>query len=246
MLPSPSFQLSLSQYSPPSSRYCISTSSSSSLSLSPLPLPLPQLFPTTYTFSIAIPHRAYIDAPMRTLTRAHSRSRALSTDCLRSLVEFNDLSVRTVSLYLTRSIRVVSLPPSLLPPPLSLSLSLSFSHTRSRTEYRHVSRAPRRHRHFVSRSVSSCLSSFPSVLLPSFSPTYRFLLLLCSPSLPPFLRRMFPPLSLLSVVPRRPPPPSLSLFVSRTDGDAERNGPEQQCRRRRCTHRTVQRWTLMD
>lgn len=39
---------------------------------------------------------------------------------------------------------------------------------------------------------------------------------------------------------------SLSLFVSRTDGNAERNGPERQCGQRRCTHRTVQRWTLMD
>lgn len=91
----------------------------------------------------------------------------------------------------------------------SLSLSL-FLHTRSRTEYRHVSRTPRHHRHFVSRSVSSCLSSFPSlVLLPSFSPTYRFLLLLYSPSLPPFLRHTFPPLSLLSVILRRSP-----LFLS--------------------------------
>lgn len=178
-------------------------------------------------------HRCALSRARVQRARAHSRSRALSTDCLRSLVEFNDLSDRTVSLYLA---------PGRFARGLPLSLSLSRTALSPR-----LSRAsPVAARHFVSRSVSSCLSSFPSVLLPSFSPTYRFLLLLNSPSLPPFLRHTFPPLSLLSVVLRRPPLSlSLSSFLC-TDGNAERNGPERQCGRRRCTHRTVQRWTLMD
>lgn len=206
MLPSPSAPtpLSLSRCSPPPSRYRNTFSSSSStLSSTALPYYMHLLGRDTASRG----HRC-TDAHSHARvahSRTFARSRALSTDCLRSLVEFNDLSDRTVSLYLA------PVDPRGLPLALSLPLSLSlFLHTRSRTEYRHVSRTPRHHRHFVSRSVSSCLSSFPSlVLLPSFSPTYRFLLLLYSPSLPPFLRHTFPPLSLLSVILRRSP-----LFLS--------------------------------
>lgn len=221
------------------------------------------LFPTTTcTFSVAIPHRgAYIDAPMRTLTRARAcvaRSRTFTQPriehrlpALTGRVQ-RSLADRTVSLYLAL------VDPRGLSPPLSFSLFLFFSpclslsllHTRSRLAPSIATSlvAPRHHRHFVSRSVSSCLSSFPSVLFPSFSPTYRFLLLLCFPSLPPFLRHTFPPLCrcryswsylsfslLLSLC---------SFFVSRTDGDAERNGLERQCGRRRCTHWTVVCTTL--
>lgn len=174
---------------------------------SPSPPPLTPPFPTTCTFSVAIPHRAYIDAPMRTLTRTFTQPRiehrlpALTGRVQRSLD-------RTVSLYLT------PVDPRGLPPPsLSFPPCLSLLHVRSRTEYRHVSRTPRRYRHFVSRSVSSCLSSFPSVLLPSFSPTYRFLLFLCSPFLPAALSSPHVPSSVATLVPRRSPL-SLSLSLS--------------------------------
>lgn len=137
------------------------------------------------TFSVAIPHRAYINAPMcpntRAHTRAHSRSRALSTDCCAHWFEFNDLS-GSRRLALSYDPRSLLLSLSSLFPFIFLSPSIATSLA-----------TPQRHRHFVSRSVSSCLSSFPSVLLPSFSPTYRFplpLTLLC---------RRFPPLYLLSV-----------------------------------------------
>lgn len=128
---------------------------------------------------------------------AHSRSRALSTDC----AHWSGSTISQITL--SRFISASSIPAV----PLSLSLSLlSRGISLSRTLSLSLSRshrvvflplppssppllAPHHRRHFISRSVSSCLSSFPSVLLPSFSPTYRFLLLLHSPSLPLLVAR---------------------------------------------------------
>lgn len=118
---------------------------------------------------------------------------------LRSLVGFNDLPDHSVSLYLGLvDPRGPSLTLSLTPLsryfPLSYSLFLSLSRSHRVVSLPLPPSSPpllalHHRRHFISRSVSSCLSSFPSVLLPSFSPTYRFLLLLHSPSLPLLVAR---------------------------------------------------------
>lgn len=244
MLPSPSAPtpLSLSRCSPPPSRYRNTFSSSSStLSSTALPYYMHLLGRDTASRG----HRC-TDAHSHARvahSRTFARSRALSTDCLRSLVEFNDLSDRTVSLYLA------PVDPRGLPLALSLPLSLSlFFCTRALAPSIATSLAP-----LVTTDTSYLVLSLPAsrpfLLSSSFPPFLPPIDSSCFCTLPP-CRPFFATRSLLYRYSRSYFADllsfSLSLFVSRTDGNAERNGPERQCGQRRCTHRTVQRWTLMD
>lgn len=110
----------------------------------------------------------------RARVRAHSRSRTLSTDCLRSLVEFNDLSDHTVSLYLASVDPRGRLPASSrsfsLVPPLSLSLSLS----------RTRALAPS-----IAMSLASLIATDTSYLVLSLPASRPFLLSSFPPFLPP-------------------------------------------------------------
>lgn len=157
------------------------------------------LFPLLCTFSIAIPHRARGAHRRRCALSRGSRARTFTQPRiehrLRSLVEFNDLSDHSVSLYLG------------LVDPCSLPLPLSLVHA-------HITPTARTHSEWQEPPLTSPLiTADTSYLVLSLPASRPFLLSSFPPFLPPmdsscfctlprsFPYRSFPRPSLLSVVP---------------------------------------------